>query len=122
MATDPSDFCTCGGPADACGCPADINTQDLMFCPHCAGQWRRRHGDTSTRCLHPHCRRDGSTVARRASYAPTHTADGQLIDPGEPAGTGECFAEFIDGSWTNCGCPDCEDREALDREENGDLT
>lgn len=23
---------------------------------------------------------------------------------------GECFAEFIDGSWTFCGCPDCDQR------------
>lgn len=28
----------------------------------------------------------------------------------------ECHAEFIDGSWTNCGCPDCEDRETEERE------
>lgn len=25
---------------------------------------------------------------------------------------GECGAEFIDGSWTDCGCLDCEQREA----------
>ncbi|WP_327655733.1 hypothetical protein [Streptomyces sp. NBC_00483] len=25
---------------------------------------------------------------------------------------GECMAEFIDGSWTDCGCVDCEEREA----------
>lgn len=25
---------------------------------------------------------------------------------------GECHAEFIDGSWTNCGCEECEDRDA----------
>ncbi|MEU0522730.1 hypothetical protein [Streptomyces niveus] len=29
---------------------------------------------------------------------------------------GECAAEFIDGSYTYCGCPDCNDREAADRE------
>lgn len=29
---------------------------------------------------------------------------------------GDCFAEFIDGSWTYCGCPDCEQREADDAE------
>jgi len=122
MATDPSDFCSnpkCGGAADACGCPHDHNQQDLMFCPHCAGQWYRPHGSTVTRCLHPQCGRDGSTVARRAPYAPTRAADGQLIDD-EPD-DGGCHAEFIDGSWTNCGCPDCEDREALDRDENGEL-
>jgi hypothetical protein len=28
----------------------------------------------------------------------------------------ECGAEFIDGSWTYCGCEDCVDREA--REES----
>lgn len=27
---------------------------------------------------------------------------------------GECMAEFIDGSWTYCGCQDCEQREADD--------
>jgi hypothetical protein len=24
----------------------------------------------------------------------------------------DCYAEFIDGSWTNCGCDDCEQRAA----------
>lgn len=28
------------------------------------------------------------------------------------ADDGDCFAELIDGSWTYCGCPDCEQREA----------
>lgn len=28
----------------------------------------------------------------------------------------ECQAEFIDGSHTYCGCPDCNEREANDRE------
>ncbi|WP_289008521.1 hypothetical protein [uncultured Thermomonospora sp.] len=28
----------------------------------------------------------------------------------------ECQAEFIDGSWTYCGCPECEDREADDHD------
>ncbi|UED85298.1 hypothetical protein [Streptomyces profundus] len=23
----------------------------------------------------------------------------------------ECFAEFLDGTFTYCGCPDCEQRE-----------
>lgn len=23
----------------------------------------------------------------------------------------ECYAELIDGSWTYCGCPDCDQRE-----------
>lgn len=32
----------------------------------------------------------------------------------------ECFAEFIDGSWTYCGCEDCNDREAEDAELFGD--
>jgi hypothetical protein len=22
----------------------------------------------------------------------------------------ECFAELIDGSWTFCGCPECDER------------
>ncbi|MFB7171117.1 hypothetical protein ACFCYM_09885 [Streptomyces sp. NPDC056254] len=34
---------------------------------------------------------------------------------GEPEGD-ECGAEFIDGSWTYCGCEDCVEREA--REES----
>ena len=28
----------------------------------------------------------------------------------------ECGAEFIDGSWTYCGCTECSDREADDRD------
>lgn len=27
----------------------------------------------------------------------------------------ECFAEFIDGVWTYCGCEDCAQREADDQ-------
>ena len=27
-----------------------------------------------------------------------------------------CYAEFIDGSWTYCGCADCNERETNDRE------
>ncbi|MGW5736959.1 MULTISPECIES: hypothetical protein [Streptomyces] len=42
---------------------------------------------------------------RAAEYGPDHD--------------GDCFAEFIDGSWTNCGCPDCEQREADDDAEYG---
>ncbi len=37
----------------------------------------------------------------------------------------ECYAEFIDGSWTYCGCPDCDQSEYDDIEsqvESGSLT
>ncbi|MEK8171853.1 hypothetical protein NKH77_28470 [Streptomyces sp. M19] len=37
----------------------------------------------------------------------------------------ECSAEFIDGSWTYCGCQDCGQAEYDDIEaavETGDLT
>ncbi|MFF9898469.1 hypothetical protein [Streptomyces longispororuber] len=34
----------------------------------------------------------------------------------------ECGAEFIDGSWTYCGCPDCEQREADDAEFDAEFT
>lgn len=36
------------------------------------------------------------------------TADDELGD--------DCFAEFVDGSWDYCGCRDCNEREARDRE------
>lgn len=29
----------------------------------------------------------------------------------------ECRAEFIDGSWTYCGCDDCNDREQRDHDD-----
>ncbi|GHA01241.1 hypothetical protein ACFOOM_12305 [Streptomyces echinoruber] len=83
MAFDPSDYCSnpkCGGAAGACGCPADHNTQDLMRCPHCGGQWWRAHSAPSTTCLHTQCGRDGSVVVRPARYAPTHDKDGNLLD------------------------------------------
>jgi hypothetical protein len=28
----------------------------------------------------------------------------------------DCFAEMIDGSYTFCGCPDCNDREREEQE------
>jgi hypothetical protein len=28
----------------------------------------------------------------------------------------DCFAKLIDGSWTNCGCPECLDRADEERE------
>ncbi len=37
----------------------------------------------------------------------------------------ECYAEFIDGSWTYCGCEDCDQREYDDIEadvETGTIT
>ncbi|MET9952364.1 hypothetical protein ABZ135_12555 [Streptomyces sp. NPDC006339] len=118
MATDPSDFCTnalCGGARDACGCPHDINTQALMACPSCGGEWWREHGGTSTRCLHRACGKEGSVVRRAPLYAPAVDEAGAPLDIPD-ADPDDCFAELIDGSWTNCGCPDCEQRETEDDE------
>ncbi len=33
-----------------------------------------------------------------------------------PEDEGGCFAELIDGSWTDCGCEDCAEREAREDE------
>lgn len=88
MACDPSDFCTnpkCGGTADACGCPADHNTQTLMRCPHCGGMWYRPDGATSTTCLHPRCQRDGSIIVRPALYDPYRDRNGNLLPGGDVA-------------------------------------
>lgn len=76
MAFDPSEYCkTCGEPG-ACGCPADLSTQDKMICPHCNGQWWRQWGDSSTWCLHPSCRKEGSVVKTPAAYAPRYDEKG----------------------------------------------
>lgn len=32
----------------------------------------------------------------------------------------ECHAEFIDGSYTSCGCEECQQREADETEFDGD--
>ncbi|BAU83316.1 hypothetical protein SLA_2389 [Streptomyces laurentii] len=114
MATDPSDFCPnqrCGGPRDACGCPADLGTQALMVCLLCGGKWRRPYNSASVRCPHPGCGRDLSVVSVPAAYPPERGEDGELLDAADAGDEDECHAELIDGSWTNCGCPDCEDRE-----------
>ena len=64
-------FCpSCGEESWACGCPADLNTQDLMHCQKCNGQWWRAYGDLSTVCLHRNCRRPGSIVLTAAKYPP----------------------------------------------------
>jgi hypothetical protein len=34
----------------------------------------------------------------------------------------ECHAEMIDGSYTYCGCKDCDEREREDREEHMERT
>ncbi|MFC8276286.1 hypothetical protein ACFUJR_27895 [Streptomyces sp. NPDC057271] len=115
MATHADDFCTnlkCGGHRGACGCPDDIHTQDLMTCPACDGKWWRPYGSTSTRCLHPACSQDGSTVSTPARYRPALDENGQPVDTAEPGDEDDCHAELIDGSWTNCGCDGCEEREA----------
>jgi hypothetical protein len=128
MAFDPSDYCSnpkCGGTADACGCPFDHNTQDLMRCPHCNGQWWRSHGDTSTACLHGGCRRDGSVVLRGAVYALAIDENGNPIESDDP-GDGElvdCSAPSPD---TECGiCEGCQERAGDDIEhqvEDGSMT
>jgi hypothetical protein len=86
MAFDPSDYCSnpnCTGTADACGCPADHNTQDLMRCSHCAGLWYRSHGSTCTTCLHAQCGRNGSVVVRPARYAPAYGMGGRALERGD---------------------------------------
>lgn len=45
---------------------------------------------------------DAADDARNAQAAGKSEAD----DPGQ-----ECFSELIDGSYTYCGCEDCEQRE-----------
>ncbi|MFB7031741.1 MULTISPECIES: hypothetical protein [unclassified Streptomyces] len=119
MATDPSDFCpnkTCGGHRDACGCPSDLNTQTLMVCLPCGGKWWRPYGSDSTRCLHPDCGQDLSIVSVPAARPPERDENGQPLTTADEPDEDECHAEFIDGSWTYCGCPECEQREDDDTE------
>jgi len=127
MAFAPSDYCSnakCGGTADACGCPADHNTQDKMRCPRCNGEWWRAHGDASTVCLHPECRQEGSVVVRAAAYAPTYGEDGKLLDrPAPDDEPSDCGAVSPDDE---CGmCEACRESTAADIEsqhETGSLT
>ncbi|MFI6700282.1 hypothetical protein ACIBJC_15115 [Streptomyces sp. NPDC050509] len=57
---------------------------------------------------------DAQDEARDAAeQARQNAADG-------PDDDGECHAELIDGTWTNCGCQDCIDRAAEDEETDGD--
>ncbi|WP_262059702.1 hypothetical protein [Streptomyces sp. STR69] len=128
MAFDPSDYCSnpkCGGTADACGCPADHNTQDKMRCPDCKGEWWRAHGDKSTVCLHPECRQEGSVVVRAAKYPPTYGEDGEPLDSDSPA-SGEPADCGAVGPDDECGmCDGCRESAAADIEtqhETGELT
>ncbi|MFF7365844.1 hypothetical protein [Streptomyces sp. NPDC008125] len=41
-----------------------------------------------------------------------HAAEERAAAATAPEDDDECAAEFIDGSWTDCGCPECEDRAA----------
>lgn len=126
MAFDPSDYCSnpkCGGAANACACPADHNTQDLMRCCTCGGQWWRSHGDTSTTCVHPQCRQDGSVVVRAAKYPPAYDEAGNRLETGEPDASEDCGAVSPD---TECGiCEGCQEATAADIEaqyESGSIT
>lgn len=131
MAFDPADYCSnpkCGGAADACGCPADLNTQDRMRCLHCGGSWWREHGVSSTRCPHPGCQQEASVVERPAKYAPSFDEQGEPIetvdDEDEACGEGHCRCYCIGGPGHACGCdcphqddcdcPDCMDHEAYE--------
>ncbi|MFE2556643.1 hypothetical protein ACFXGT_11495 [Streptomyces sp. NPDC059352] len=119
MATDPLDFCTnpaCGGTRNACGCPSDLNTQALMVCLPCGGRWSRPYDSTSTRCPYPGCGQELCLVNVPASYPPERGRDGQPLDTGDQGDVDECHAELIDGSWTFCGCEDCEQRADDDTE------
>ncbi|MFE9737310.1 hypothetical protein [Streptomyces sp. NPDC006477] len=119
MATDPADFCPnpkCGGTRNACGCPSDLNTQSLMVCLPCGGRWWRAYDSTSARCPHPGCGQELSLVDVPAAYRPERDVDGQPLANDDQGDADECHAELIDGSWTNCGCPDCEQREEDDTE------
>ncbi|WP_188266535.1 MULTISPECIES: hypothetical protein [unclassified Streptomyces] len=121
MATDPTDFCPnekCGGTRNACGCPSDLNTQSLMVCVTCGNQWLRPYGSTSTRCRRPGCGQDASLVTVPAARPPEYGEDGKPLTTVDGPDD-ECHAEFIDGSWTNCGCPDCEQAEEDEMEMYG---
>jgi hypothetical protein len=64
----------CGLDWPGCGCPQDMNTNALMRCADCGGEWWRAYHDTSTRCLHPGCEGTNSTVIREPQYAPVEVA------------------------------------------------
>ncbi|MFZ3558132.1 hypothetical protein [Streptomyces sp. BH055] len=53
-------------------------------------------------------RLDAADEERDAAEEQARNAEPDLADDGD------CNAEFIDGSWTDCGCPDCEQRAADD--------
>lgn len=118
MATDPTDFCPneqCGGARDACGCPSDLTTQSLMVCLVCGGRWWRPYDSDSFRCPHPGCGQDMSLITIPAARRPERGEDGQPLDTDDGPDGDECHAEFIDGSWTYCGCPECDEREENDK-------
>lgn len=126
MSFDPSDYCSnpkCGGTADACGCPADHSTYDLMRCPHCGGQWWRAYGDTSITCLHPQCRQDGSVVIRARLYPPAYDEHGNRLETSEPDDEADCGAGRPDDE---CGiCEGCQERTSDDIDaqyESGSIT
>lgn len=71
--------------------------------------------------------RDAALAIRDAECAAAALADAlrdlqsavsglYLPDAGDAEG---CAAEFIDGSWTHCGCAECDHREAEDCEAGG---
>lgn len=55
---------------------------------------------------------DAQDEERNAEEQRKAEAEAPAIDEGE------CQAELIDGSWTYCGCPECNDREAADGEQD----
>lgn len=105
----------CGASEAFCGCPDDPNTRDRMRCPHCGGNWSRDHGDTSTKCLHKACGKEGSTVERPAKYAARLPDDQRELLEG--AAQGELYRSSRSGSgaWKMRGATVKADADILRR-------
>ncbi|MFD6421736.1 hypothetical protein [Streptomyces sp. NPDC060198] len=50
-----------------------------------------------------------------------HAAEERAAAAAAPEDDDECAAEFIDGSWTYCGCPQCEEQEDRDAEDRAEV-
>ena len=81
--------------------------------PMTTGRWRSHAAMMRARRTCPACRTDRGYVIPRSLGCcwPCANHTNPMPNQREETPPVECYAEFIDGSWTHCGCEECDQAE-----------